>query len=201
VKAGLEDAINTGTVILYGRIVEPPFLLSTSEDTLLLNGVRIDPPIMPPWEYKSADIEVTERSMQISELTKRIRARYAELLSDDEVGAQEQLLEWEGEFSMFLGEHRQRTDYGEVRQELIESTRNRYNASLMTGDLIAIGYGPVLTIPASQVDITLEQITETADVGSIADLAKLLHHKELAQEMLFLRDREEGGMINYEIQK
>lgn len=215
VEPATDGVIATGRVILYGQLIDPPYQLSLRGDTLFLNGVRIDPPIMPPWEYKTTQITVTETVQQMSDLTIRIGNQYSQLKEQGTVDLQQELLkyiiekeitvhsaEWVSseklhivmatgeEFSMRLAEAPPVPNYREVREHLVKSIKDRYEANLMAGDLIVIGYGPILTVPASDVATTLEQIEARKREDSIARLAEILHHKELAREMLFLTSRQ-----------
>ncbi len=215
VAESMAGVVPTGHVILYGQMVSPPYSLVIDGDALYLNGVQIDPPLRPPWEYPSAPITVTEQNRKISGLTGRIRVAYEELENGKEqvdlqaatiqhiTDAEKSIVvaEWTGpdmlaietvtgeEFSMFLPAKSKPSDYLELRRDVLREMKQRYEADLKSGALLAIGHGPVVTVPAMYVDDTQTQIEQALSERSASKLRRALHHDELAREMLFLQDR------------
>jgi len=205
--------ITNGFLILYGQVVDPPYLFNISNDTLYLNAVQIDPPLMPPWRYKPAP-PVTPRARQISDLAARIRAKFKRIKEARGKGEPRASLiqhikdkeydvltaEWIDPETLHLvlrsgeefsiGFHEvEKVDYSAVREEILRETKRRYEASLSSGALIVIGYGPVLIVPAGYVPVVRARIQEALRKGSREQLRKALLHDELVQEMLFIRNR------------
>jgi len=210
-----EGIISAGAVILYGQWVEPPFQFAIRDDALLLNGVAIDPPIIPPWKAQPKDIAVSEADREISDLTLRIRARHRHLKGQgDGVNVEGELLqhiaeneptvdtaEWSGtdtlhivmttgeEFSMRFSHAARRGDPAQVRDTILQKANQRYAAALESGALLVIGYGPVLTVPSPDGAKTHRQIQEALEDESNERLRELVLHDELVRELLFVQQR------------
>lgn len=215
VERSATEVVATGFVILYGQLVDPPYQFTISKNTLFLNGVQIDPPIMPPWKRSISSVLVTKRDQPISDLTKRIRAVYRELkvqnqqvdvragliqyIADDEKIVQS--AEWVSsdkihlimatgeEFSMMFRDHLPTTNYSQARNDFPRDLKNRYETILSNGALLVIGYGSVLTVPSNDAVRTLEQIDLGLREYSTEKLRAVLHHDELVREMLFVQDK------------
>lgn len=205
------DVISSGYVIVYGQTVAPPYRLTVSGDTLLLNGVRIDPPIMPPWKHRVTEITDPDEGDKEPDVTQRIASHYGQLVEQGAADIQQEILNYISEkeatvriatwrtseklrlvmatgeeFSIRLAEPEPAIDYREIRKDIVRSLKDRYETDLTAGALLVLGYGPVLLVPESYVEATMEQIDTKKGEGSIARLAEVLNHEELAREMLFI---------------
>ncbi len=212
IPEGSDDAVRSGVVILYGAWLEPPYAISILDQELFLNGVRIDPPIVPPWKGGRDHVEPSEIGRQISESSGRIRTAYADLKREKQTRELQMALleyiadaegsvrraEWEtrdrlhivmvegAEFSINLAEGPEIHDPTQVRNEILLEAKQRYERSLDAGALLVIGCGAVLTVPSTDVEDARRQIEQALEERSLDRMKQTLHDRELVKEVLFL---------------
>lgn len=215
IREDATDAITTGSVILYGQQLAPPHQVTIRQNSLFLNGVQIDPPIMPPWKRRVERLTPSKVGQEMSDLSKRIQNVYrdaktrgepdslqaavTQYITEEEKSVQSS--EWVGsdklhivmdngaEFSIGFRERLSDRDPEEVRSDILRRTKQRYEAHLKSGSLLVVGYGPVMIVPAAQALQTREDIEKALRERSFERLERVLHHDELVREILFAHER------------
>jgi hypothetical protein len=217
VRKNTRGSIQRGTVILYGQRLTPPYLIAIRDDTLLVNGVVADPPIVPPWNNPDRKpLLITQHDREVTCLTERIRQFHSGALAIGSPADQQRaLLErlsleplvasawWSANdrlhlelathehFSMVLSE-RSAPSLDEqahrlLRLEHLSEMKAHYEENLRAGSLLVLGYGPVLTVPAEDVR-SFETIVNQADNSDSTEaLTRAWYHPELAREAWFAK--------------
>lgn len=209
----------TGSVILYGQILEPPYQLLILNDTLYLNGIRVNPLIKPPWRYLTEPFEITESIEEQVAWDSRIEAKYFELFAEDSTTVQDRLLQYlaENEPSVdtalwceFAGspglwlEFKNGGSYGMslppipepsaselelVRIGHMNNQAGQIGGCLSSGSLAIIGYNVSVYITHRKKDAFMQEIMENLEIYSMEGLSDVLGGFELAKEMLFWKER------------
>lgn len=208
------DAIATGKVIAYGRVIAPPYRVDIDGDRLLVNGIRVERPLTPPWT-SWPKIVVTDHHREISKLTKRIRAEFRRLTTETGVrrpdldllayiAANEPLVEnarWiasdhlslefdGGEFlALRFAAVPSAAELAKIRGGFLKSKRAQYRAALGRGSLLILGNSAVLTVPKERIAETERAIDDALASGSTKDLARALNSERLARERQFAESK------------
>mgnify|MGYP006297982951 CR=1 FL=1 len=94
VDPGLGPINNSGYVILYGQLLEPPFQLVLRGDSLFLNGVRVEPQLTPPWGVYTEPFEITECDSIQSAVTSQIEKKFKKYTAENKNNIDKELINY-----------------------------------------------------------------------------------------------------------
>lgn len=199
-------------VILYGQKLSPPYTLNIDKDALYLNGVQVDPPMVPPWEPRVIP-PITPEIQRTSDLNIRIRAEYDRLkatataLEEIQTGLINYLEANEGmvmeaewttaekihlvldngkEHSLMFRPMPTEAELALARVEILKGLKTQYTATLAEQSMLVIGYGVVLTVASEKVRALQGNLEKATVIGSEKALLEALQDRELTREYQFI---------------